>query len=284
MGVVSAKENLAACYRWGVGVERDPDQAFKVFGEAFNGNNLMCTVELANCYDVGFGVKRDPKKVTKVYERCMKIGTWERTFYGGYYGLRMVLGNGIKKYISKGMGIILESTRSNSAYGWHALGECYRYGLGVQKSTEQAKELYLKAVNCGNGIVDSYLALASMVENGEGVRVNIRISPKYYLEAANRLSPEAQWMVGLACESGLGMQENTHRAVFYFELCANSSNRRAQHKYITYYMKGHGGERNRMHSRRVIAESAREGNRNAKRWLKRERLGRLGKLFRAWSV
>lgn len=220
--VFSVKESLATCYQFGIGVDVDHVQAFQFYNEAFHGGIPFCTVHLANCYDLGIGVKQDPKEATKIYKKCMDRGAWEREFVGGYYGLRMVCGHGIQKSVTRGKEIIFESTKSDSSYGGYALGECYRYGLGVSKDKEKARKLYLKAVRSGKGVVgvvDSYLALASMFENGEGFHVNISLAHKYYMEAANRLSPEAQWKVALALESGVGMHENIQRSVFYFR-CA----------------------------------------------------------------
>ena len=65
MNVFEAKESLAACYQWGIRVEYDPVQAFELFSDAFNGGDLLCTVELANCYDNGLASRKIGKKQLK---------------------------------------------------------------------------------------------------------------------------------------------------------------------------------------------------------------------------
>ena len=131
-----------------------------------------------------------------------------------------------------------------------------------------AKALYRRAVSCASGvnaIVSAFIALGRMFENGDGVRIDKMRANKYYLEAAIRLSPLGQWKAGLAFESGVGLRKNIDRAVFFFEMCANSGHKGAQHKFVAYYMKGHGVERIRVHPQRMIKESAKARNRDTKR-------------------
>ena len=94
-----------------------------------------------------------------------------------------------------GKSIILDSTKSGSGISWHALGECYRYGLSVKKNSEKAKLFYEKAVTCENrveGIVGAYFALDEMFEHGEGVALSHRRASMLFLCAAERSSQKAQ--------------------------------------------------------------------------------------------
>lgn len=78
------------------------------------------------------------------------------------------------------------------------------------------------------------------------------------------------------------MQKNIQRAVHSFNPSANSGHLKAHRKAVTYYMQGHGLERSRIHAKRMIEEAANDGNEEAKRWLSREQMRKVGALFRRW--
>ena len=132
-GMFLAKELLAACYDRGIGEDHDPVKAFQTYRECFDGGFLLVTAELARCYDTGSGVRRYAYEATKVLERCVNSGTWHSDFHYAYLGLRLIQGNGVEEDVARGKAIIIDSTKSGSAYCWNAVGECYRHGLGFRK-------------------------------------------------------------------------------------------------------------------------------------------------------
>lgn len=82
---------------------------------------------------------------------------------------------------------------------------------------------------------------------------------KLYLAGEHHLSPIGQWKVGLALKSGVGMSRDVHRAVHFFEMCANCGHEYVQRKYLTYYTKRHGVERSRLKAKSMIQEAAQRG-------------------------
>lgn len=150
-----------------------------------------------------------------------------------------------------------------------------------------AKKYYKKAINQLVGVkvrVLAYEELAQMYEVGEGVQTDTRRASKYYLFAAEKLSKLGQWKTAIAFEKGVGLRKNTERAVHFFKLCANSGHQGAQRKILGYYMKGHGLERSRVHARKIMEQTAKEVNRDAKRWLVREELRDALVHIRRWSL
>ena len=262
MDVFLSKKSLAVCYDKGIGEDRDLVKAFQMYRECFD-NGFLPAAQLAYCYDTGKGVERDPRKGAEVFERCMNSGTWHSDFYKACFGLRLIQGNGVERDVARGKAIIIDSTKSGSAYSWNALGECFRYGLGFRKDAKKAKEFYKKAIDSETGVqgvVASYLAMGEIFEYGDGVTASIIQANKYYLAAANRLCPIGQWKVATALENGIGFKKNIHTAVYYFRLCANSGNVKAQRKSVMYYMQGHGVERPREYIRKAMEENARRGS------------------------
>ena len=282
-GIFLTKESLAVCYDRGIGEDRDPVRAFQLYRECFDGGYLLTTARLAHCYDTGTGVQRDPYEATMVLERCMNSGTWYSDRFKAYLGLRLIQGNGVEKDVARGKAIIIDSTKCGSSHTWNVLGKCFRYGLGFGRDIRKAKEYYKKAIDSDNGapaVVASCVAMGEIFEYGDGVATSIIKANKYYMRAADRLSPIGQWKVATSFENGIGIKKNIHRAVYYFRLCANSGNLRAQQKSVMYYMKGHGVERPRRYIREIIEDAARGGSKEAKKWLKTEESYSVGQLPR----
>ena len=272
LGVHSTKGHLGVCYDKGIGFERDSVRSFQLLRETFEAGCLWSTVDLACCYDSGIGVEKNPSKATEVYEKCISAGTWHGDFYKALYGLRLINGVGVAKDTARGKAIILDSISDANAIPWFVLGECHRYGYGFVKNKIQAKRYYLKAAKCESGIpgmVGAYEALGSMFEAGDGVEASVRLSSRYYLSAADKLSQVGQWKVANQFECGRGLAKNVKRAVYYYKLCANSGHIGAQRKTLSYYMAGHGLERPRIQTRRTVQAAARERNETARHFWSR---------------
>ena len=176
--------------------------------------------------------------------------------------------------------MIQQSIQSNNATGWYAKGECYRFGYGVEPDMVQAVRCYKRATQMESGmdgIIKSKFALGSMYELGQGgLPQNHHTAFEHFNFAANRMHQEAQWKIGIFCESGTGTELFEDRAVHYFRLAANSGHQQAQLKASKYYMKGKGVPRDLHTAIDILTPAAQNGDREARRKL---RLARLQILF-----
>ena len=62
-----AQNNLGDCYRNGIGVEKDPEEAVKWYRKAAEQNNHWGQYWLGYCYENGYGVERDKDKAYHWY-------------------------------------------------------------------------------------------------------------------------------------------------------------------------------------------------------------------------
>lgn len=100
-----------------------------------------------------------------------------------------VLGKGVERNFSKGLSIIKESCVANVATGWNTLGDCYRYGYGVDRSNDQAIWNYNKAISANLGVralVDGHMSLGDMYEKGEGLPKVPKQAAYHFMFAADR--------------------------------------------------------------------------------------------------
>lgn len=78
------------------------------------------------------------EKACEVCREVYENGGHEGLYTQGHYVMCLVRGGGVRKNVKKGLRILQESCVSNSTIGSNLLGDCYRYGYGVQRDANQA--------------------------------------------------------------------------------------------------------------------------------------------------
>lgn len=139
------------------------------------------------------------------------------------------------------------------------MGDCYRYGYGVQQDANQAAYSYTKATQAGVGnraLVGAHSYLADMYEKGEGLSKSQERAAFHLMFAADRYNPDAQLKVALMFEEENGSEMNLNRAIMYFKLSARGGNATAHLKVEKYIEIGYGVERPRKLSTETIQEVA----------------------------
>ncbi len=69
-GVARAQNNIGACFAEGLGVERDPDLAFRWLTLAAEGNDPVGQRNLASLYFRGEGVEQDYRRAAELYRKA----------------------------------------------------------------------------------------------------------------------------------------------------------------------------------------------------------------------
>ncbi|MBE6038682.1 MAG: sel1 repeat family protein [Anaerofustis stercorihominis] len=174
-GDLTAMEELAQRFFWGVDVEENDDQAFYWFVNAARKGSAIGYNGLGNCYRIGAGVEANAVKAFENYEKAAELD-----FPEGQYNLAncYLTGVGVEKDTDKGMELLIKaadggiaeaavSAGMNLIYGelieqdtqkgieylqgamqaqipaaFAALGECYRDGLGVEEDLDTAIDLF----------------------------------------------------------------------------------------------------------------------------------------------
>ena len=294
MAKKASESNLALgtpgkCYAHGIGVERDPSEAFRLLTKyAEVHKNWLSYFSLAKLYEEGTGVPVNLEQMAQLYRRGTELLAWQRPYYQGYYGLCLIRSIGVPEDRKSGWKMIQQSIQGNNATGWYAKGECYRFGYGVQPDMVKAERCYKRATQMENGMdgkVKAKFALGCMYELGQGwLPQNFCAAFEHFNFAANRMHQEAQWRMAIFCESGSGTDRFEDRAVYYFRLAANSGHRQAQLKASAYSMQGKGVSRDLHTAIDILGPAARNGDREARRKLRLARLQILIQRNRPFTV
>ncbi len=280
---------LGQCYEHGITVDRNPKKAFECYTEAVSrGTSFTARYRLAKCYELGIGVQIDQTRAAELYRRGSQLFTWESPYFNAYYGMCLIKGQGVEQNLKKGWEQVQKSIRGNNSIGWLVAGECYRYGYGVEVDLAKAVSHYQRAVTSESGLegkVRARFALGCMYECGQGGLVQSDAKAFEHFEfAANRMHKEAQWKVGIACETGAGADRFLDRAVHYYRLAASNGHEQAQLKASDYYVQGKGISRDLHTNIQILEAGAEKGDTRAKRLLRRTKLGLLLRRLRPFKT
>jgi len=272
-GELRAKSELAQCWEHGLEVVKgSPARAFELQKEAYDGGVKWGARNIGNYFERGFGVEQSLEKAAEVYRIVYENGGQEGIYTQGHYGMCLIRGRGVPENVKEGLKILRESCVENSTIGWNLLGDCYRYGYGVQRDANLAVYNYKQSTRANVGMRALSLAhesLGDMYEKGEGLPKSQDKAAFHFMFAADRHNHDAQMKIALMLESGIGLDKNIDRAVVYFNSSARGGNQLGQHKSVEYDLKGHGVEYPRTMDVGKIQEAAEQGHIGARNLLKK---------------
>ncbi len=210
--------NLAKFYVYGIGVEQDPSEAFRLLTRYVQVHkDWFSFFDLAKLYEEGAGVQANVEKIAELYIKGTQLLAWQQPYYQGYYGLCLIRGIEVPVDKKSGWKMIRRSIQGNNAAGWYTKGECYKFGYGVQPDMAKAVQCYKRATEMESGMdgkIQANFALGCMYELGLGsLPQNVQTAFEHFKFAANRMNQEAQWNVGIFCELGTGTARFEDRPV-----------------------------------------------------------------------
>ena len=128
---------LAKLFEEGQGIEKNEEEAFKLFNSAADAGFLPAFPRLAMCYFSGSGVKQD-------YSKCLELASASATLGESKFVLSCMYfeGHGVDKDTDKALQQLRESAESCSM-AMFSLGSLYLSGQHVEKD-EAAAFLYFK--------------------------------------------------------------------------------------------------------------------------------------------
>jgi TPR repeat protein len=167
-GHPGAKEELAFLYFRGKGVNKDHAKAASLWLEAAEDKYLEgihCS-SLSELYRYGDGVSKDPEQAYKWYQRCKdtgymfcheKEGSRLQKVYGfdpykysviGLFidGWKYERGDGVEQDIAKALALYREAARKKEGRAQERLGYLYMAGEGVPKDYAEAAKWYKMAI------------------------------------------------------------------------------------------------------------------------------------------
>lgn len=268
MSKIDAKYYLALAYNNGKIVPQNKEKAVKYFKEAAKAGRLEANFLLGDAYFWGEGVTVDRKKAFEYYLIAAKheipyaqlrVGLlyWEgkgieknldKAIYWlekaaaieGYQFAQCCLGNlyyeyenGKSKYISKAIQIFEKLAEEKYSFAFLSLGDCYRYGVGVDKNLKKAEECFKQAADCANDDDEKDYALAYLtvlyIQNPE-FNQNLKKNFTILNELASKNNSEAYWGLAYCYEYGIEVEADKNKMLYYLKKAAEEMHYQAQLK------------------------------------------------------
>jgi TPR repeat protein len=153
------------------------------------------------------------------------------------------------------------------------LGECYRYGIGVESDPVQAMVWYRKAAR----LFDAKLALADMYYFGQGIAQNQREAMRWFTHAVEQHEDAyAMYSLGFCLLHGHGTQRNLANAREggrWLRKAAAMGEVDAQYELGCAYYRGDGVTRSLRLAMKWLRSAANLGNESAQAFVERVQHG-----------
>ncbi|RAP26348.1 hypothetical protein DID78_06850 [Candidatus Marinamargulisbacteria bacterium SCGC AG-343-D04] len=248
---------LGWMYQHGKGVEKDLNEALRLYllaadkGEANAQNNLACMLR------DGKGVDQDLNEAIRLYTLAAKQGDKDAQYnLGNMYRQ----GKGVDPDMS-------EEERMKEAVKWYILaadqgfsgaqnnlGWMHVKGKGVEKSYKKAFEWYTKAAEKGHAVAQ--YSLGNMYITGKGVAKDLKEAVRLYRLAADQEFAKAQKNLGNMYREGKGVDQDLNEAIRLYSLAAKQGNEDAQYNLGCLYLSGEGVDQNFQEAFRLVELAA----------------------------
>jgi TPR repeat protein/S1-C subfamily serine protease len=117
-----------------------------------------------------------------------------------------------------------------------ALGNCYRYAVGVPKDASEAVSWYRKAAELG--YVAAQSELARMYRDGDGVPKDLNEAIKWLKRAAHQSPPDDQYDLAKRFQRGDGIPQDSNEALYWYTKAAERGHAEAQYELGKIYDSG----------------------------------------------
>jgi len=178
---------LGVMYSYGYGCEQDYYRAFELYKRGAELGQATCCYNTAISYQNGHGCDKDDKKALEWFLKAAEKGDeYAYALIGDIY----YNGKGVPVDYEKALEWYSKAGKEPNPTLLRGLGDIYYQGLGgVEQNYYKAIEYYREAADKGS--CSAQFKYASMLENGEGVEVNIPLAYQYYSYAAIQGDEEA---------------------------------------------------------------------------------------------
>ena len=219
-GNLDAMHYLAYCYRYGIGTEANPEEAYNWYqrsadlgdprgmvalGQCYmNGigtdvnpkmvyfwgikgaeaGNADAMVNLGFCYQTGYGTEENPEQAFQWYKRAAEKKDEQGILR---LGTCYLLGTGTEENPDLAFDCMRQLAEMGNTDGMYNLGLLYNFGIGTEENPEQAYHWYRKAAEAGDA--NGMRMLAWCIENKYGTG---DLALEWYRRAAEKGNKEAK--------------------------------------------------------------------------------------------
>lgn len=258
-GDAEAQYYLGLLYLKGVGVEKQPQQAFNWMLAAAEQQYLEAQYELARMYSKGIGTGENPQETLRWLTRAADdghagaqfflalamdsgkgapqnrdaaLGWYRRSAEAGHMPAQRVLGqkylsgDGVKADVSEATRWLKAASNAGDLVSIYLMGTVYRGDYDLPANPEQAWELFSLASE--NNFAMATTALAGMLESGQTGAPDLEQAVKLYRTAVSQGDPQAELILGrLAGEGKLEGRAAPHRVIPWALAAADAGDEKA---------------------------------------------------------
>jgi len=179
---------IAMAYCYGEGIEQDYEKALKCFLKAAEKGDVRAEEHVGICYLMGLGISRDSEEAFKWFLKAAAKGHSPAQMRVGEYYLY----NEGKKDFAKAEEWLLKAAEQKNPEAMNLLGEAYMEGgPGIGKNQRLAFEWYSKAAELNNP--EALKNLSDCYYYGKGTEKNSNEALKFYERAAEYGYTDAQF-------------------------------------------------------------------------------------------
>lgn len=274
--------NLATCYEYGLGTNKDSIQAFDRYRKAAKKGHIMAMNKVAQCYATGYGTIQSTEESSKWFEKSLRKGSAEDLLEVGW---QYEIGNRLRQNYAQAMKCYTTAAEKGLVAAQMKLGDCYLTGTcGAQKNTTDAAKWYQMAANQGDGEATEILQLLSnkstsrdinrwyqtgcnYYHGNNGVKIDYAEAIKWHRKAALMGHADAQNYLGVCYDHGRGLNEDDVEAVKWFRKAAAQGDKYAQYNLGWCYQYGQGVTKNLTEAKKWYQKAADKGHESAKKKL-----------------
>ena len=207
---------FSSLYRFGNGVEKDPEEALKWLRRSADLGNLQCLRGLARAYRYGRGLSKDIGKALELYEAAASRGdaSAQNGLSWMYYK-----GEDVGRNLAKALELGTKAAENGNGGAMETLYRMYRDGDGVERDEAKALEWLMKSSATGTAV--AMAALGDCYEHGSlGLEVDLEKAVSLYRQAADKESTRGMFCLGLCFRDGNGVQQSDKDALAWLTKAA----------------------------------------------------------------
>lgn len=241
-GDTEAQYALGDIYRYGDGVAKDSDKAYKWFYQAFpavleaaDSGDIEACYRVSNMYNYGLGVESDDSKALR-YMRTAADGGMPQAQYELAYML--MLGKGSAKNYSEALKWFETAAANGHVDAMVQMADMYAGGVGATADKAKALAAYEQAAAKGSGRALYTLGVLNAQDNDDYTKTF-----EYWLKAAEAGYVPAFNRVGVLYFDGVGVAKDDARAFQWIEKGAARNDEKAAANLAYLYYNGFGTAR-----------------------------------------
>lgn len=222
---------LAACYEKGIGIDKDPETAARLYKFAAGRGYANAEYHFGRCYQNGIGVEANPDEALRLYQSASQKGNIEariRLIAGPLH----LHGQASQEDVTKSISLLepLADGANGHALAQFELGKCFEEGLkGVKKDLKRAVHYYGLAV--AQKYPDACINLGALYsQGGHGIPKNPKEGFRLFKIAAEQKDFHGEYNLGVCYEEGIGVDKNIDQALICFRQAAEQGYASAQYE------------------------------------------------------